>query len=52
VCLVKISPDAAEVVGEFEQPDRTDKPSWAHPVVAAGKLYLRDQGLLQCYDLK
>lgn len=52
VCLVKISPDAAEVVGEFEQPDRTDKPSWAHPVVADGKLYLRDQGLLQCFDLK
>jgi outer membrane protein assembly factor BamB len=52
VCLVKISPEAAEVVSEFSQPDRTDKPSWAHPVVADGKLYLRDQDLLQCYNLK
>lgn len=52
VCLVKISPEAAEVVSEFNQPDRTDKPSWAHPVVADGKFYLRDQDLLQCYDLK
>lgn len=52
VCLVKISLDKAEIISEFEQPDRTDKPSWAHPVVANGKLYLRDQELLQCYDLR
>ncbi len=37
--------------GRFEQPDRSDKPAWAHPVVASGKLYLRDQGALFCYDV-
>lgn len=39
-------------VGRFEQPDRTDVPAWAHPVVANGKLYVRDQDLMFCYDVK
>lgn len=38
--------------GRFEQPDRTEQPAWAHPVVANGKLYLRDQDALLCYDVK
>jgi hypothetical protein len=25
---------------------------WTHPVVIGGKLYLRDQDLLFCYDVK
>ena len=24
---------------------------WTHPVIANGKLYLRDQDLLFCYDI-
>jgi hypothetical protein len=27
-------------------------PSWAHPVIADGKLYLREQDTLYCYDIK
>jgi outer membrane protein assembly factor BamB len=38
--------------GRFEQPDRTSLPAWSHPVIANGKLYLRDQGTLFCYDIK
>ncbi len=38
--------------GRFEQPDRTSQPAWTHPVIANGKLYLRDQDLLLCYDVK
>lgn len=38
--------------GSFEQPDRTRQPAWSHPVVANGKLYIRDQDLLLCYDIK
>ena len=26
-------------------------PSWSHPVVANGKLYIRDQDTLYCYDV-
>ncbi|SRR5258708_1671794 len=38
--------------GRFDQPERTDKPAWAHPVIANGKLYIRDQDTLFCYDVK
>ncbi len=38
--------------GRFSQPDRTSKPAWAHPVLANGKLFLRDQDVLLCYDIK
>jgi outer membrane protein assembly factor BamB len=27
-------------------------PSWAHPVVCGSKLYIRNQGVLACYDIK
>lgn len=35
--------------GRFEQPDRSDLPAWAHPVIANGKLYVRDHDVLLCY---
>jgi outer membrane protein assembly factor BamB len=38
--------------GRFEQPDRTRQVAWSHPVIANGKLYLRDQDMLFCYDVK
>jgi hypothetical protein len=28
------------------------KSSWAHPVVAGGKLYIRNQGRLAAYDVR
>lgn len=52
--VVLIEPSRKEYLerGRFTQPDRTDKPAWAHPVVANGKLYIRDQDTLFCYDVK
>ncbi len=52
--LILIEPNRNEYIerGRFEQPDRSDKPAWAHPVIANGKLYVRDQDLLLCYDVK
>lgn len=38
--------------GRFDQPDRSSAKAWAHPIVANGKLYIRDQGLLLCYDVR
>ena len=38
--------------GRFDQPDRSNKNSWAHPVIANGRLYLRDQDVLLAYDVK
>jgi hypothetical protein len=37
--------------GRFEQPDRTREPAWTHPIIANGKLYIRDQDVLLCYDI-
>ncbi len=52
--IVLIEPSRKEYIerGRFDQPERTDKPAWAHPVVANGKLYIRDQDTLFCYDIK
>ncbi|PQO39556.1 serine/threonine protein kinase [Bremerella cremea] len=52
--ILLIEPNKEEFVekGRFDQPDRTSKPAWAHPVIANGKLYIRDQGTLYCYDVK
>ena len=52
--MLLIEPSRERLVehGRFDQPDRTDSPAWTHPVIANGKLYIRDQGLLLCYDVK
>ena len=36
--------------GKFRTPDESR--SLAHPAVSNGRLYLREQGALYCYDLK
>ncbi|MFO0876194.1 MAG: PQQ-binding-like beta-propeller repeat protein [Gemmataceae bacterium] len=52
VCLVEANPQEYKEKGRFKQPDRSRERAWAHPVVAGGKLYLRDQDVLLCYDLR
>jgi outer membrane protein assembly factor BamB len=52
VALIEASPEGYREHGRFDQPDRSNKNSWPHPVVAGGKLYLRDQDVLLCYDVK
>jgi outer membrane protein assembly factor BamB len=52
VALVEASPDGYKEQGRFEQPDHGKRPAWPHPVVANGRLYLRDGDVLLCYDVK
>jgi outer membrane protein assembly factor BamB len=52
VLLLEPNPKEYTERGRFEQPDRTTKPAWAHPVIANGKLYIRDHDLLLCYNVK
>ena len=52
VALIEATPDAYRERGRFDQPDRSGKESWPHPVIAGGRLYLRDQDVLLCYDIK
>jgi len=51
------SPDGWKVFGNMDIPERTkisttDNAVWTHPVVADGKLFLRDHDLLFCFDLE
>jgi len=52
--MLLIEPNSKQYTerGRFEQPDRSKVPAWPHPVIANGKLYLRDQDVLLCYDIK
>jgi outer membrane protein assembly factor BamB len=52
VALVEANPAKYVENGRFEQPDRSKQPAWPHPVVANGKLYLRDMDVMFCYDVK
>ncbi len=49
--LIQATPQGYQLKGAFSIPN-VNQPSWAHPVVAGGKLYLREQDNLYVYDLK
>ena len=52
ITLVEPSPEGYKEHGRFEQPNHGDRPAWPHPVVSNGRLFLRDQGILFCYDVR
>ncbi len=52
VALIVATPEGLKEAGRFNQPDRSNDRAWPHPVVANGKLYLRDHDILLCYDVK
>lgn len=57
VVLVDASPEGWKEHGRFKLEAQSEKRSrqgkvWTHPVVSNGKLFLRDQELLSCYDVK
>jgi outer membrane protein assembly factor BamB len=52
VVLVEATGTGYHELGRFEQPKRSKSSAWSHPVVADGRLFLSDQDLLFCYDLK
>jgi|HubBroStandDraft_6_1064221.scaffolds.fasta_scaffold2771210_2 hypothetical protein len=42
----------AEEVGSFKVPGSGERPSWSHPVILDGKLFLREQDHVLCYDIR
>ena len=54
--VLEANPAGGKELGRFKLPEQTKirKPRgmiWTHPVIANGKLYLRDQDLLFCFDI-
>ena len=57
VVLAEASPKEWKEHGRFKLDPQTSIRSsqgkiWTHPVISNGKLYLRDQDLISCYDIK
>jgi len=57
LAVIAASSDGWKEFGRLEFPERTqmetkDNMVWTHPVIAHGKLYVRDHDLLFCFDLK
>lgn len=50
MALVEATPEGYHETGRFRIDD-LGKPSWAHPVVANGRLYIRNQQRLTAYDV-
>ncbi len=51
LALVKASPKSFQEISRFK-PVRMEYPCWAAPVLSRGKLYLRCENGLVCYDLR
>jgi len=51
VGLVRVGPEKHELVSQFKLPEGGEGPSWAHPVVCGGRLYIRHGDFLYCYDV-
>jgi outer membrane protein assembly factor BamB len=50
MALVEATPNQFKVKGTFDIPSKTG-PNWPHPVILDGKLYLRENDVLLCYDI-
>jgi outer membrane protein assembly factor BamB len=49
--LAEATPSGYREKGRFKIPDK-GLPSWAHPVISEGRLYVRNQDTLLVYDIK
>jgi outer membrane protein assembly factor BamB len=57
VAMIDASPAGYKQLAKFELPEQSKlrRPRgkiWTHPVISDGKLYLRDQELIFCYQIK
>jgi outer membrane protein assembly factor BamB len=57
VSLIEATPQEYREKGRFNPPNQPKRSqqmekAWAYPVVANGRLYLRDHGSLWCYDIR
>jgi outer membrane protein assembly factor BamB len=51
IILAKATPNAYEPISTFKVPHAGIQPGWAHMMLADGKLYLRGEDYIRCYDV-
>lgn len=51
LAMVAADPREYRLLGQFTIPGSGERPSWAHPSLANGRLYLREGDTILCYDL-
>lgn len=52
IALVEATSTGYKEKGRFDQPERSKENAWPHPVIFGGRMYIRDQDVLLCYDVK
>jgi hypothetical protein len=52
VALIEATPKEYRLISSFSLPELSGKPGWSHPIIANGKLLIRDHELLYCFDIK
>jgi len=52
VALAKADPADYEELATFKIPGSDARPSWSHSVILDGRLYIREQDRIFCYDLR
>ncbi len=52
LALVKAVPEEYKEISSFKIPHSGDRPSWSHPVIAGGKLFLREGDHILCYNVR
>ncbi len=52
--LAEASPAEYKEISSFQIPGtgNGERPSWSHPVILEGKLYIREQDKILCYDIR
>ncbi|MGL4419791.1 MAG: PQQ-binding-like beta-propeller repeat protein, partial [Gemmataceae bacterium] len=52
VALFVATPKEFQLISHFAEKERSGEPCWAHPALAQGQLFLRDQDKLRIYSMK
>src|SRR5262249_23061840 len=50
--LIQPEPEKLEAFPSFDRREKINQPTWPHPVIANGRLYIRDQEKLHCFNVK
>jgi outer membrane protein assembly factor BamB len=52
IALIEATPQGYKETSRFDQPNRSTENSWPHPVISNGRLYVRDQDVLLCFNVR